>query len=212
MSGFADEVTPVVLAGDEERNIARTFGQLGWAREVVLCDSFSSDRTIEIAEAFIREIRSLEPSREVDAYEASFIYAIGGRPLRTSLYPPRAVLLRKGGFDIYMDGHCQRIRINGVVERLNTRIIHDDRKSFRRFLSRQRKYMREEAAKLRTADPRTLNPASRIRKLRVVAPLVIIPYTLIVKGLILDGIAGLHYAFERFVAESMLSMELFRRR
>src|SRR5260370_25658200 len=148
MSGFADEVTPVVLAGDEERNIARTFGQLGWAREVVLCDSFSSDRTIEIArsfpnvrilqrsidtladqwlfalgevqsewamtldadyflpEAFIREIRSLEPSREVDAYEASFIYAIGGRPLRTSLYPPRAVLLRKGGFDIYMDGHC----------------------------------------------------------------------------------------------------------
>ena len=37
-------------------------------------------------------------------------------------------------------------------------------------------------------------------------------HTLFVKGFILDGRAGLWYAWARFVAEVMLSRELLRRR
>jgi glycosyltransferase involved in cell wall biosynthesis len=253
MSGFADQVTPVVLTGNEEPNIERTLRRLAWAGQVIVCDSFSSDRTVEIArsfanvrvvqrsvdtlagqwtfaltevrtawaltldadyfvpEAFEREIASLQPVADVAAYEASFIYAVNGRPLRASLYPPRSVLLRTGRFRIYMDGHTQRVQVDGLVEHLRSPIVHDDRKDLHRFIDRQRKYMRQEAAKLRGADPRTLNLAARIRKLRVVAPLVVIPYTLFVKRLILDGTAGLRYTFERFLAELILSRELFRR-
>ena len=36
-------------------------------------------------------------------------------------------------------------------------------------------------------------------------------YTLIAKRALLDGRAGWRYAFERFLAEGMLSIELFRR-
>ena len=36
-------------------------------------------------------------------------------------------------------------------------------------------------------------------------------HTLFVKGLILDGVAGLRYTWERFVAELILSRELLRR-
>ena len=43
----------------------------------------------------------------------------------------------------------------------------------------------------------------------IVQALVILPYTLFGKGLILDGGAGLHYALERFIAEVILSWELF---
>jgi hypothetical protein len=50
----------------------------------------------------------------------------------------------------------------------------------------------------------------RIRKLRVVAPLTTLFYTLIAKRALLDGRAGWRYAFERFLAEGMLSIELFR--
>jgi hypothetical protein len=110
-----------------------------------------------------------------------------------------------------MDGHTHRVRADGPVERLMTPIIHDDRKPFRRFIGRQRKYMREEAAKLRAADSRTLNTVSRIRKLRVIAPLIVVPYTLFAKRVIFDGVAGLQYTLERFVAELILSIELFRK-
>ena len=44
-----DRATPVILTYNEEPNIARTLGQLTWAKDVVIVDSFSTDRTVEIA-------------------------------------------------------------------------------------------------------------------------------------------------------------------
>ena len=160
--------------------------------------------------AFVDEMASLDFAAA--GYEASFIYAIHGRPLRATLYTPRAVLLRRDCSTFYMDGHTQRVRVDGSVVPLREKIIHDDRKSMRNFIARQRRYMRDEAAKLRAADPRTLNAAARVRRLRVVAPFVVVPYLLFAKGLVLDGRAGLRYVLERFIAEAMLSRELFRQR
>jgi glycosyltransferase involved in cell wall biosynthesis len=160
--------------------------------------------------AFVDEMASLDFAAA--GYEASFIYAINGRPLRATLYTPRAVLLRRDRSTFYMDGHTQRVRVDGSVVPVRAKIIHDDRKSMRNFIARQRRYMRDEAAKLRAADPRTLNAAARVRRLRVVAPFVVVPYLLFAKRLVLDGRAGLRYVLERFIAEAMLSLELFRGR
>jgi glycosyltransferase involved in cell wall biosynthesis len=157
---------------------------------------------------FVDELSRLDAG--ADGYEASFVYAINGRPLRATLYTPRAVLLRRDRATFYMDGHTQRVRVDGRVVPLRERIVHDDRKSMRSFIARQRRYMHDEAAKLRTADPSTLNAAARIRKLRVVAPFVVVPYLLFAKGLIFDGRAGLRYVLERFLAEAILSIALFR--
>ena len=252
MPGFLAEVTPVILTRDEEVNIERTLAQLAWARQVLVVDSESTDRTREIAtsfpnvrlitrpfddfasqwnhaisfvttawllafdadyfasDAFNAEVDALAPAADVGGYEAQFVYAINGRPLRGALYPPHAVLVRRAASAFVMDGHAYRVRVAGRVERLRTPIVHDDRKDLRRFLARQRRYMRDEAAKLRAAPWRTLNAAGRIRKLRVVAPFAAAMHALIAKRAILDGSAGLRYALERFLAEIILSRELFR--
>jgi len=248
MPGLLSDVTPVILTGDEEANIARTLGQLGWARQVIVVDSESTDRTRAIAESFANvrfvtrpfddlasqwsfacslvttswvltldadyfvpaeaaaEIDALEPG--LNGYEAEFVYAVHGQPLRASLYTGRAVLLRRGAFDFYMDGHTQRVRVAGPVGRLQARLVHDDRKDLRRFIARQRRYMRDEAAKLRATPWRALGVAGRVRKLRVVAPFAVALHTLFVKGAILDGRAGLRYTLERVLAELILSREL----
>lgn len=160
----------------------------------------------------VEELRGLDPPPNVRAYRGAFTYAVNGRPLRASLYPPRIVLLRRDHARIWQDGHAHRVLADGDVGNLATKIIHDDRKSFARFVERQKKYMRQEAEKLRRADPRALSVASRVRKLIVVAPFAVVLHTLFVKGLILDGVAGLRYTWERFVAELILSRELLRRR
>jgi|GEM_PF-301525 len=247
-----DRITPVVLTRDEEPNIGRTLGQLAWARDVVLVDSFSTDRTVEIArtfpnvrmiqrafdthaaqwsfaigqastewvltldadyfvpQAFVDELTRLEPPAEVTAYEAAFRWAEGGRLLRATLYPPRLVLVRRDACEVWQDGHTQRIRTAGTIARLDQPLIHDDRKDFRRFLARQRTYMRQEAEKIRKSSFRELPLSGRIRKLRLVAPLASLAHTLFVRRLILDGRAGWRYAFERFLAETMLSAELWK--
>lgn len=247
-----DQITPVVLTRDEEPNIGRTLGQLAWAREVVLVDSFSTDATVAIAGTFpnvrifqrafdehatqwsfalqhvrtpwflaldadyflppefAHELEALDPGT-LRGFRASFRYAVGGKPLRASLYPPRIVLAAAAHATFWQDGHTQRIAVDGDVGDLRTPIIHDDRKSFRSFVARQKRYMVSEAAMLRVRDPRSLGIAGRVRKLVVVAPLAVLVHTLFIKGLILDGAAGLRYAWERFVAELILSRELLRR-
>ncbi|HEX8153941.1 MAG TPA: glycosyltransferase family 2 protein [Thermoanaerobaculia bacterium] len=248
-----DRITPVILTRDEEPNIARTVAQLAWAREVLIVDSLSTDRTLDIARQFPnvrivqreldslaaqwsfgveqvrtpwvlaldadhfvtdelnRELAALEPPPGTHAYIAAFDYAMRGKRLRASLYPPRVVLVHRDHVAFWQDGHAQRMRVDGETGRLRGKIVHDDRKSLARFIERQRKYMRQEARKLREADPRTLNLPARIRKLVVVAPFAVLVHTLFVKGLILDGVAGLHYTFERVLAECILSRELLRR-
>lgn len=162
--------------------------------------------------AFVDELRALQPPPGVRGYIAPFTYAVHGKPLRATLYPPRIVLLRREHAEVWQDGHAHRVLVDGETGSLRSRIIHDDRKSFARFVARQRVYMRQEAEKLRTANPLTLNLVARIRKLVVVAPFAVALHALFVKGLILDGRAGLAYVWERFVAELILSRELLRRR
>ena len=247
-----DDITPLILTRDEAPNIARTLGQLRWARDVVVVDSVSDDDTVALARSFpnvrvvqrpfdshaaqwrfgveqvrtpwvltldadyfvpdaaVREMAALAPPPDVVGFVARFRYAIDGRPLRATLYTPRPVLLRIGAFEIWQDGHTQRTRVLGRTEALREPFVHDDRKPWHRFVERQRYYAAEEAAKLRTADPGTLNAAARLRKLRSVAPFAVLAHTLFVKGLILDGRAGLQYAKERFVAEWLLARELWR--
>jgi glycosyltransferase involved in cell wall biosynthesis len=164
-----------------------------------------------VPDRFTHELASLVPPLDVAGYEARFDYAIGGRRLRASVYTPRVVLLRRSAAQFWQDGHTQRVRVNGRVVPLMEPLVHDDRKPFSRFLARQRRYMRDEAAKLRATPWSRLNTAGRIRKLRFVAPLAVVAHTLLSKRLILDGRAGLHYAWERFVAEVILARELFRR-
>lgn len=164
-----------------------------------------------LPDAIASELESLKVPANIRGYRAAFLYAIDGRPLRASLYPPRVILAATAHSTFSQDGHTQRLLVDGDVGELRTRVIHDDRKNFRRFVARQKVYMRQEAAKLRTADPRSLNLTARIRKLIVVAPFAVLVHTLFVKGLVLDGLAGLRYAWERFVAELILSRELLRR-
>ena len=160
----------------------------------------------------VAELRALEPAPGVRAYRGTFRYAVDGKPLRASLYPPRIVLLHREHATVWQDGHAHRVSVDGEVGTLATKIVHDDRKSFARFVDRQKRYMREEAEKLRQANPLSLTAAGRVRKLIVIAPFAVVFHTLFVKGLILDGVAGWKYTWERFVAELILSRELLRRR
>ena len=43
-----DRITPVILTFNEEPNIERVLERLAWAKSVVVVDSFSTDRTLEI--------------------------------------------------------------------------------------------------------------------------------------------------------------------
>ena len=212
-SGSIDRTREIAASFPNVRVVTRAIDDLAsqWTHAASLASTrwvLTLDADYFVSDAVTDEIAALEPPPDVAGYKAEFVYAINGRPLRGSLYTPRAVLLRRGAFTFFMDGHTQRVRVVGRVERLRQPLIHDDRKNLRRFLARQRRYMRDEAAKLRATPWRALPLSGRVRKLRVVAPFAVALQTLFVRRAILDGRAGWRYALERFLAEVILSWEM----
>lgn len=249
-------ITPLLITYNEAPNIARTLAKLTWAREVVIVDSLSTDRTREMAAAahpglrwferpftthtdqwnfalnetgitsdwvlaldadyvlsdgFVDELKALQGDASVAGFASSFIYCINGQALRGTVYPPVTVLYRRTAAHYVVDGHSQRVKVDGQVRPLTNRIFHDDRKPLSHWLGSQMKYMRLEADKLRATPLESLSVVDRVRRMIVVAPPAMFLYCLIAKGGMFDGRAGLFYALQRATAELILSLHLLDR-
>ena len=169
------------------------------------------DADYVVTSEFVAELEKQQPDPEIAGYRAHFIYCINGKKLRSGIYPPVTVLYRREVASYIQDGHTQRVAVEGTIKDLRTPLLHDDRKSLRRWFNSQKRYTELEAQKLREADPAELSSADRWRRWRVVMPPAMLVYCLVVRGGIFDGWAGFYYAFQRTTAELMLAVKLGRR-
>ena len=170
------------------------------------------DADYVLGTGFEDELAALTIPDDVDACHASFRYLIAGRPLRASLYPPRAVLFRESRCRYVQDGHTQLLHIPGRAMTLATPIDHDDRKPLSRWLRSQDNYAILEAEKLALADRAALRVQDRLRLTCWAAIPATLVYTLVVRGTILDGWRGWYYALQRTLAEIFLALRLLERR
>ncbi|MBW4646732.1 MAG: glycosyltransferase family 2 protein [Goleter apudmare HA4340-LM2] len=169
----------------------------------------SLDADYIVSDELIYEIKDLIPQSQIDGYFARFKYCIFSKPLRSNILPPRQILFRKSQAIYIDDGHTQLLQIKGKSSMLSSYIYHDDHKPLSHWLWAQDRYMIIEAKKILTTPESELNFSDRIRKHKILAPLIILVYCLIVKGGVLDGWRGWYYTFQRVMAEILLSIRLF---
>jgi glycosyltransferase involved in cell wall biosynthesis len=162
------------------------------------------DADYTLTPEFISELKELDLV-SVNAYRISFLYAIYSRPLRASLYPANTVLLRRGHFVVWDNGHTERWKVTGPVGTMRARIVHDDWKSMDHWLISQAKYMRRELRKMND-KPEGFRDWLRLHP--PLMPLTAFFYCLFVKRLILGGKSGIFYALQRTMAEMILSLML----
>ena len=166
----------------------------------------SLDSDYLVTDQLTSEMESLPIESEIDGYFAKFKYCVFGKPLRGTILPPRQVLFRKAKSIYIDDGHTQLLQVSGKSTQLSGYIHHDDRKSLSRWLRSQDRYMQIESKKILFTSNRELGLGDRIRKAKYIAPFIILVYCLILKGGILDGWHGWYYAFQRMLAEILLSI------
>lgn len=248
-------ITPLILTLDEEANIDRVLKMLTWAKQIVVLDSGSNDRTCKIASGYpnvrlsvrpfdchanqwnfglhgcgidtewvlaldadyvltqelIEEFGCLVAAPELSGYWIPFKYCVFGRPLWGSLYPPRLSLFRRRHGKYEQDGHTQRLILKGETGVLRSFIFHDDRKPLSRWLDAQWQYAELEAEKLASLSYRDLRWPDRLRKMVLIAPWICLLFCLFWKMGIVQGRAGLFYAFQRTLAELLISVSLLER-
>jgi glycosyltransferase involved in cell wall biosynthesis len=168
----------------------------------------SLDADYVVTDELIAEIKALQTDTQINGYFAKFKYCVFGKPLRGTILPPRQVLFRKQKAIYIDDGHTQLLQVYGKSATLSSYIHHDDRKPLSRWLWAQDRYMIIEVKKLTQTPDDQISLGDRIRKQKVLAPFIILFYCLILKGGILDGWHGWYYAFQRMLAETLLSVRL----
>jgi len=168
----------------------------------------SLDADYVVTDKLINEIQTLSVDNTIDGYFVKFKYCVFGKPLRGTILPPREVLFRKDKAIYIDDGHTQLLENKGKSSQLSAYIHHDDRKPLSRWLWAQDRYMVIESKKLLETPDDDLSIGDRLRKQKILAPLIILIYCLIIKGGILDGWHGWYYAFQRVLAEILLSIHI----
>ncbi|HEV8371331.1 MAG TPA: glycosyltransferase family 2 protein [Pyrinomonadaceae bacterium] len=216
VDSFSDDDTTKIASGfPQARIFQREFDshQCQWMFGLTKTDIrtpwvLALDADYILTDELISELRNLQPEAGVNGYTAEFVYCLNGKRLRSGIYPPVSVLYRVTEAAYEQDGHTHRVSIRGEVRPLRSKILHDDRKPLRRWLLSQVNYAQLEAQKLQTSAPGNLTFFDRIRRWRIVAPVGMLFYCLVLRGGLFDGRAGLFYAFQRTLAEIMLSLHL----
>ena len=215
VDSFSDDETEVIASSfPQVRFFQRQFDthQNQWTFGLTKTDIktewvLALDADYVLTEELITELRNLKPEPLLNAYTAEFSYCLNGKPLRSGIYPPVNVLYRAVEALYEQDGHTHRVKIIGRVGKLRAKILHDDRKSLRRWFQSQVTYAELEARKLLNSHV-SLSFADRVRTWRIVAPFGVVLYCLIWRGGLLDGWRGFFYAFQRGIAETILSLYL----
>lgn len=170
--------------------------------------ALSLDADYCLTSALVDEIAKLQPATGINSYWINFKFCIFGKPLRNNILPPREALFRCEAATYFDDGHTQRLQSTGHSSHLQNYIYHDDRKPLGRWLWAQERYAYLEVQKLMATPSQELGRNDRIRQMKFVAPFAVFTYCLILKGGILDGWHGWFYAFQRMIAEMILSARL----
>ena len=182
--------------------------ETGIASEWVL----ALDADYVLTDAFVVELRSLQPAQTITAYRMRFRYCVHGRPLSGTLYPPVIGLYRRRAVHYVRDGHTQRAMVEGEVGELGACVLHDDRKSLGRWLAAQDRYAQLECDLLAARNWGELRWQDRLRKLLFITPWLVPLYCLTMGKGYRDGWHGLYYAVQRGVAEAVLSLKLMERK
>jgi glycosyltransferase involved in cell wall biosynthesis len=66
-----EKITPLILTYNEAPNIDRTLQQLRWAKEIIIIDSFSTDKTLEIISSY-SQVKVIQHPFESFASQCNF--------------------------------------------------------------------------------------------------------------------------------------------
>lgn len=119
----------------------------------------------------------------------------------SSLYPPKPIAFNIGKEYFEPVGHGERLKNGLRIKKTKSVLIHDDKKSYERFINSQLNYAKNFIERS-YSDKMTFRDKIRLR-----SPLGIILtplYSYFIKLGFLDGKSGLLYALDRLIAEAII--------
>jgi glycosyltransferase involved in cell wall biosynthesis len=175
--------------------------QTGIESEYVL----ALDADMQVSTGFSEEAESSFLPGDFDGAVLRFEYGYYGHHLLGSLCPPQLRLFRRSRVKITQPHHSQEFSVAGRLYKFQSTLIHDDQKSIERWLSSQFAYQSLIEKILMNGGRKRIRDLLRLSG---IMPPLIGALAYVKAGGPLRGAAAARYAYERSVAEGVLTIML----
>jgi glycosyltransferase involved in cell wall biosynthesis len=209
----------VVDSGSSDRTaeIAQSFGNVAWyvrefdshaaqwsygvhGTEVDSDYVLALDADMRPGAGFVEELAGFA-EQPGQAGLVPFEYRVQGRALPGSIYPAQIRVFGKDEVEIGQRGHTQVFTSAAPPYRFHSKLIHEDRKPFGRWVANQVQYASLEAERIRSAPAQSFR--DRLRQTGI-SPAIWGGYAYLRAGGPFRGRASRAYAQERMVFEALL--------
>jgi hypothetical protein len=158
------------------------------------------DADMQVSAALVEEAQQLLATSDIDAVKAPVLMYWQGKPLpRGSMYPPKPFMFRGGKHYFQAVGHGEELRSWVKTGQTANRLIHNDLKSFESYLDTQCRYTNNWLSRLAAGQASFRDHLRTTPLMMFIAPL----FSYVCKGGCVSGRAGLGYALDRLLAETI---------
>lgn len=160
------------------------------------------DADMRVSPELVAEIEGeIEKPEPVPVWKAPIRMFWDGLPLRHSnLCPPKAIVFRAGTSYFEPVGHGERLKPETRIAFTKALLDHDDQKPFNLVLANQWRYALDV---VRRGNAGHANFKDRLRRRTPLMMLITPLYAFFLKRGFLDGKAGIVYALDRLIAETL---------
>ena len=251
LTNINKNLTVFIPTYNEEKNIYKTLKKLKKFKNIILADSYSSDKTLKIAKKFknvkIKSIKfngyvnklnsciKLCKSKWIMVIDADYLFSknlsieilninsnskINGYitdifhyPHKTiiyeKIYPSKIVLFKKKYAKYKKIGHKEDLKIRGKTKKLENFILHEDKKSFNRWLKSQINIANEEI-KFIFSNNKNRKIKDKIRMIPILPIILIFFYYVLRLNILKYKLGGIIFFTQRLLFETILNLKVIK--
>ena len=155
------------------------------------------------------EILNINSNAKINGYSTDIFHYIRKTIICEKIYPSKIILFKKNYAKYKKIGHKENLKIKGKTKKLENFILHEDKKSFNRWLKSQINIANEEI-KFIFSNSKNRKIKDKIRMIPILPVILIFIYYLLKLNILKYKSGGIIFLTQRLIFETILNLKVIK--
>ena len=162
-----------------------------------------------ISKQLVNEILNFDIKNKYVGARTAIYHCLYNSVIKENLYPSKIILFKKNKAKYLEVGHKEVLKINGRIKKFKNFILHEDKKSFKRWILGQIRIANFELNYI-LKNKNKIQLKDKIRLVPILPVLLLIIFYLFKINILKYGIGGIVFFYQRIIFESILNFKLIK--
>ena len=155
------------------------------------------------------EILNINSNSKINGYNSNIFHFIHKTIIYEKIYPSKIVLFKRNSAEYQKIGHKENLKIRGKTKKLENFILHEDKKSFKRWFKSQINIANEEI-KFIFSNNKNRKIKDKIRMIPILPIILLFIYYLFRFNILKYKFGGIIFFIQRLIFETILNIKVIK--